>query len=57
MTVLTFSPEANYLSRNNIVAPKHLTAAKLAADESRARAEFQDRVGLSLTGGSIAKEK
>ena len=58
----TYSPAANYLTRNNIVHPaSNLPGtqgdAVVAADEARARAEAGDRHGITATGGSIRKGK
>ncbi len=57
MSLLTFSPEANRLSRNNIVSPPHIPDATITAQEARARAEFADRTGATLSGGTIKKGK
>ncbi len=57
MSLLTFSPEANRLTRDNIVVPAHLPDALVTALEVKARAEFADRTGTTLTGGSIKKAK
>jgi hypothetical protein len=64
----TCSPEANYLTRNNIVHPlSNLPGtqgdAEIAAQEARARAELSARkayasgVASAVTGGSIKKGK
>ena len=58
----TYSPAANYLTRDNIVHPlSNLPGtqgdARIAADEVRARAEATDRHGTTATGGSIRKGK
>lgn len=58
----TYSPAANYLTRNNIVHPQSNLPgtqgdAHVTADEARARAEMADRHGVTATGGSIRKGK
>ena len=58
----TSSPEANYLTRNNIVHPlSNLPGTQgdvhVAAAEVRARADIAARGGISVTGGSIKKGK
>jgi hypothetical protein len=57
MSALTYSPEANYLSRTNIVhqGGPAVPAAEISALEARARTEFAVRTGATLTGGSIKK--
>jgi hypothetical protein len=62
MSVETYSPEANYLTRSNIVHPlSNLPGtqgdARITALETRARNEYADRTGLTLTGGTIKKGK
>lgn len=62
MSVETFSPEANYLTRNNIVHPlSNLPGtqgdARIAAEEVAARAEASLRHGVTVTGGAIRKGK
>ena len=63
MSIETFSPEANYLTRTNIVHPlSNLPGtqgdARITAQEVRARAEAAERRGVtSVTGGSIKKGK
>lgn len=62
MSIDTFSPEANYLTRNNIVHPlSNLPGtqgdARIAAEEAKARAEASTRTGLTVSGGSIKKGK
>lgn len=57
MSLHTFSPEANYLTRDNIVHPRSSNAAVVAADEARARTEISQRTGLTVSGGSIKKER
>lgn len=51
------SPEANYLTRDNIVVPSHIPAAEVTAMEARARAEIGGRAGTTVTSGSIKKAK
>lgn len=58
----TFSPEANYLTRDNIVHPlSNLPGtqgdARITAEEAKARAEYLARTGVTLSGGSIKKGK
>ena len=55
MTPLTYSPEANYLSRNNIVVPVTVVAGRVTAMAAAARVEFNERTGLTLTNGTIDK--
>ena len=62
MSVHSFSPEANYLSRNNIVHPaSNLPGtqgdAVVAAAETAARAEASQRLGVTVSGGAIRKGK
>lgn len=51
------NPEANYLTRDNIVVPAHIPAAEVAAMEARARAEIGLRSGATVSSGSIKKAK
>ena len=52
----TSSPEANYLTRANIVVPAHYTAARITEMEAAARATIAERHGISsVSGGSIKK--
>ena len=58
----TFSPEANYLTRTNIVHPaSNLPGTQgdaiVAAAEAAARTEASVRHGVTITGGSIRKGK
>jgi hypothetical protein len=57
MSALTYSPEANYLTRTNIVhqGGPLVPTATITALEARARAEFADRTGTTLTGDTIKK--
>lgn len=59
MTKITTSPEAAYLTSPNIVHPdsNRGTAgdARVAADETAARADIQNRTGTVVSGGSIKK--
>lgn len=60
MSVETCSPEANYLTRNNIVHADSafIPAATLTAKEAAGRAEMAARNGIaSVSGGSITKGK
>ena len=62
MSVDTFSPEANYLTRNNIVHPlSNLPGtqgdAAIAAAEAKARQDIADRKGVTATGGTIKKAR
>lgn len=55
----TVSPQAAYLTKDNIVHPQSNRGtagdAAVAADEARARAELQARTGLTISGGNIKK--
>jgi hypothetical protein len=53
----TTCPEANYLTRDNIVVPAHYPAALVTEMETRARAEIGARNGTTVTSGSIKKAK
>lgn len=53
----TTCPEANYLTRDNIVVPVHLPPALVTEMETRARAEIGARNGTTVTSGSIKKAK
>lgn len=60
MTVSTFSPEANYLTRTNIVHPASNAGtaagdATIAAAEVAARADSTARLGVTVSGGTIKK--
>lgn len=68
MDVATSSPEANYLTRNNIVHPlSNLPGtqgdAEIAAAEARGRADIAARATypsstvIAVTGGAIRKGK
>jgi hypothetical protein len=68
MSIENSSPEANYLTRNNIVHPMSTLSgtqgdAHVAADEARGRADIQARktyssgVVTTFSGASIKKGK
>jgi hypothetical protein len=68
MSIETSSPEANYLTRNNIVHPRSNLPgtqgdAAVAADEAIGRADIQARkayssgVATTFSGASIKKGK
>lgn len=59
MSLPTYSPEANYLSRSNIVHPQSNRGAAgdgaVAVAEAKARQDIADRQGVTVSGGSIRK--
>jgi hypothetical protein len=68
MSIESTSPQANYLTRNNIVHPMSTLPgtqgdAHVAADEALGRADIQNRktyssgVATTFTGASIKKGK
>jgi hypothetical protein len=54
MSIENCSPDAAYLTKNNIVHPG--SAAQVTAAEAKARADIAERRnGVAVTGGSIKR--